>query len=332
MSNLMPGAIDFPYPDAVLFGPDDDSVHAAGPAPDWTETTWWSFNVPERGLGGWLYIQMRPNLGVSSGGAFVYGPDRWMSSEQPYYAYFHHLPLPDSLDLRDVTFRNGVSVQMLEPGMKYRLGYQFRDQQEFTADLLFEGLTPPVPHLHGAPPFTGSSHYDQHGRVTGTLHLNGETIAVDCIAVRDRSWGRRPELVGLSARRLSYVFGASSPDEAFLVFCQPPADDQLAETETLSSGYLLRDGKLRRLASATRVNTRDPATGGVSSLAIDAVDTDGRSLTITGEAVSRLALVNANLCVGTILRFSIDGREGWGEDQDVWPHARFAQMRRAAEQ
>ncbi len=326
---INPADVDFPYPDAVRFGPADDSLHPPGPSSDWTETTWWSFNVPERGLGGWLYIQIRPNLGVSSGGAFVYGPGRWMVSEQPYYAYFHHLPLPEPMDLRNVKFGNGVSVRVLEPGMRYRVGYQFRDHTEFTADLLFEGLTPPVPHLRGAAPFTGSSHYDQHGRVTGTLQLNGETIDVDCIAVRDRSWGRRPEHVGLGTRRLSYVFGAGSSAEAFLVFTQPPVDDQLAEVENLSSGYLLRSGKLRRLTSAVRSNRRDPATGGVEHITIDGVDSDGRELHVTGDAVSRLALVNASLCVGTIMRFSIDGREGWGEDQDVWPHARFAQMRRA---
>lgn len=314
--------------DAVRFAERDDEMHAPGLSPDWTETTWWSFNVPERGLAGWLYIQVRPNLSLSSGGAFLYGPGAWGSWEQPYYAYFNYLPLPAEFDLRDVTFRNGVSVKVLEPGMRYKLGYQFRDQQEFIADLEFVGLTPPVPHLHGAPPFTGSSHFDQHGHVTGTLQLNGETIPVDCIAVRDRSWGRRPERVGRSVARLSYVFGATSVDEAFLVFCTPAGNDPFSDVEQLSSGYLWRDGGLSRLTTATRHNIRDSATGGVEQIVIQATDSDGRDLHVIGNAVSRFALAPVNLCATTFLHFTVNGREGWGEDQDVWPQALFAEMRR----
>ena len=320
--------IDFPFDDAVRFSAADDSMHAVGPTRDWTETTWWSFNVPERSLAGWLYVQVRPNNGTAAGGAFVYGPGDWMPWELPYYAYFDHQPVPDPLDLASVSFMNGVSVEVLDPGIRYRLGYRFRDQDDFVANLEFTGLTPPVPHVHGAPPFTGSSHYDQHGRLTGELLLHGERIPVDCIAVRDRSWGRRPERVGPSVPRLSYVFGATSDDEAFLVFCQPPADDQESETETLSSGYLLRDGKLRRLARATRTNTRDLGTGAIAGLEIDALDTDGRSLHVVGTPRSRMMLSHVGICINTFLEFDVDGRTGHGEDQDVWSIARFGARRR----
>ncbi|MDO8363445.1 MAG: hypothetical protein Q7V88_11155 [Actinomycetota bacterium] len=328
-------SITIPFDEALHFAAHDDQMHPHGPQADWTETMWFSFNVPERSLAGWLYVQTRPNIGTSAGGAFLYGPGDWAPWELPFYNYFDHQSMPDPLDLRDVQFMNGVSCKVLEPGMKYRLGYRFRDSDEFVADLLFEGLTPPVPHVHGAPPFTGSSHYDQHGHVTGDLWLKGERIPVDCVAVRDRSWGRRPELVGLGARRLSYVFGAvphvdGQPDDAFLVFCQPPADDQEAEVETLSSGYLLRDGQLRRLASATRVNTRDAATGGIQSIVVDITDTDGRTAHIVGEARGRMMLAKNSLCINTFLRFDLDGREAFGEDQDVWPVMRFRNRRRAA--
>src|SRR5687767_8157770 len=59
--------VDFPFAEHLSFHADDDDLHAPGPDRDWTETTWWSFNVPERALGGWLYVQIRPNLGTSAG-------------------------------------------------------------------------------------------------------------------------------------------------------------------------------------------------------------------------------------------------------------------------
>jgi hypothetical protein len=311
-------ATDFPFDDALRFTAVDDDLHAPGPQRDWTETTWWSFAVPERSLAGWLYVQMRPNAASTSGGAFVYDPSAWLPWDLPYYGFLNHQPLPDPLDLHAVTFSNGVSVRVVEPGMVYDLGYQFRDQDAFVADLRFDGISPPVPHLEGAPPFTGSSHYDQHGRVTGELQLRGERILVDCISVRDRSWGRRPELLGRRTR-FSYCFGATSIDEAFLAFCRP--ESHLDETEHLLSGYLVRDGKLRRLVDARRTNERHPETGGVARIQLDGTDSDGRTLRAEADAVSRMALGEggSSLVINTMLRWSVDGtRAGWGEDQEVW--------------
>ncbi|MCU1344792.1 MAG: hypothetical protein JWL70_1058 [Acidimicrobiia bacterium] len=330
--NAQPTLDQFPFDPAVRFTDRDDQMHPWGTSPDWVETLWFSFYSVERSLGGWLYVQVRPNLGTASGGAFVYQPGACLPWELPFYAFFNHQPLPvpaEELNLADVTFRNGVSVKVVEPGMVYELGYRFRDQSDFVADLRFEGLTPPVPHLQGAPPFVGSSHYDQHGRVTGSLELHGEHIEIDCFAVRDRSWGRRPEHVGLAARRLSYAFGTFGADDAFLVFCMPPAQEQESEVEQLSTGYLLRDGQLRRLEQAERRNVRDPATGGIERVDIEMTDTDGRALSVRGTAVSRMFLNAGGLCINTMLRYQSDSHDqvAWGEDQDVFSLARFASMR-----
>src|SRR5690606_33891568 len=176
--------------------------------------------------------------------------------------------------------------------------------------------------VHGAPPFSDSSHYDQHGRVTGTLYLHGEEIPVDCFAVRDRSWGGRPEHTGPTAKRLSYVFGTVSPDEMFLIFTLPQHNTPDCEVEHLSSGYLVRDGVLRRLKAATRHNQRDPGTGAIASLEAKGEDEDGRTFAITGQPVSRMALhTTTSLRINSILKMSIDGRKPCGEDQDVWPRS-----------
>lgn len=320
----------FPFDEPIRFSPADDSLHEVGSAaPDWTETTWWSFNVPERRLAGWLYTQIKPNLGICTGGAFVYAPGAHEPWELPYFGWFSHQPLPTPLALTHVSFRNGVSVRVVEPGMSYDVKYRFRDQTAFIADLRFDGLTPPVPHVRGAPPFTGSSHYDQHGRVTGMLELHGERIDVDCFAVRDRSWGRRPEHIGPGGGRLSYVFGTVSADEMFLIFTLPTSGEPAATESALSSGYLVRDGRLRHLADAVRVDSRDTATGGVAEMRIVAHDVDGRELNVVGRAESRMFLPGSALCINTLVRFDVDGREGWGEDQDVWSMSRFSAARRS---
>lgn len=316
--------VELPFDPELHFGESDDHRHEPGPTPDWTETTWWSFNVPDRHLAGWLYAQVRPNLGICSGGAFVYDPSAFAPWALPYYAWANFDRLPENWDFDEVNFRNGVRVKMLDPGMRYELGYRFRDHEDFIADLQFDGLTPPVPHVQGAPPFTGSSHYDQHGRITGRIIVRGESIDVDCISVRDRSWGRRPELLGRHGR-LSYAFGANGSREAFLAFCAPPASDHLSEVETLTSGYLLRDGLLRRLTKCRRVTKRNAETGGVSTIELVGEDADGRPFEARGSARSAMALSGgAHVTINTLLEWQMAGGTGWGEDQDVWPFASFS--------
>src|SRR6202035_2177527 len=40
---------------------EDDTFHTASDDPYWTETTWWSLNIPERGMGAWLHAGYHTN-------------------------------------------------------------------------------------------------------------------------------------------------------------------------------------------------------------------------------------------------------------------------------
>ena len=50
------------------FGPEDDDFHDEEMTDRWweTETNWFSWNVPERRLGGWTYCQARPNASCAT--------------------------------------------------------------------------------------------------------------------------------------------------------------------------------------------------------------------------------------------------------------------------
>ena len=54
------------------------------------------------------------------------------------------------------------------------------------ARLRFEAVEPPVPLRTGEPPYPKARHFDQSGRVTGTVTRDGDPIAVDCYAMRNR--------------------------------------------------------------------------------------------------------------------------------------------------
>jgi hypothetical protein len=305
-------------------GPDDDALHE--PSDHWweTETAWFSFNVPERRMGGWLYTQLLQVQGVCNGGAWV-----WDDTGILYERHEHGLPLDGPVDLRDCVLPNGCSVRVLEPLMRYAAGYA--DPGRFEADLTFAGTMAPHSHPVGVAPFgTKGRHFDQPGHVTGTVVLHGEPIAVDCFAGRDRSWGPRP--LGPDPRKpprtpepgaaprprrpvtgIGYAFATASPTESFLAYTVPHEDG----SDDLSAGYLYSGGTYAPLVTGHRVTTFDPDTRWITALHLEATDERGRELVADGELVARHEPDGPS---GTgLFLWRWNGNEGWGEDQSYCP-------------
>jgi hypothetical protein len=85
----------------------------------------------------------------------------------------------------------GMSIQLLEPLARYHLRYE---RHEFKLDLVFEAIAEPnVIGSHAADRLQESFrlHFEQPGRIRGTVELDGEQFAVDCFSIRDGSHGPR---------------------------------------------------------------------------------------------------------------------------------------------
>ncbi len=306
-----------------VFSPEDDAFHFQTLSGDWweTETAWFSFHHPERRLGGWLYTMVRPNIGTVAGGAWLWDAGAWLPWEALYSANYSALPFPRGADLRDIQLPTGVSMRVTDPTRCYELGYS--DGERLQARLRFAGVMPPEPLATVGSTFGSARHFDQLGRVTGELALHGERIAIDCLAMRDRTWGRRPED---RPRKAAYVTGAATEDHAFLA-----VTSSVNEREAIAYGFLRRDGRTVGLARGERHVVRDPAQGWVRSVRIEAWDLEGRRLVAVGEPVSRL-IINRHtfIDINSLVRWNLGGETGWGEDQDMWPVHAFAASRRAA--
>jgi hypothetical protein len=308
----------------TAFRPADDGLHTTVMTDRWweTETAWFSFHVPARRLGGWLYTMVRPNIGTVAGGAWVWDDAAWLPWEVAYSANYSALALPPDLDLCHARLPTGVTIDVVEPTRTYDLGYD--DPDRLTLALRFNGVMEPEPLRAVGSTFGSAHHFDQFGRVTGTVTLHGEPIAVDCIAMRDRTWGPRPET---RPRQAAYVTGAAETDDGFLAVTNtaPDGDDPVAY------GFLRRDGETVGLAFGARTVRRDPSRGWVEEVVIEATDLTGRALRAVGSPVSRM-IVNRHtfIDVNSLIRWDVDGTEAWGEDQDMWPVHTFAAFRRGA--
>jgi hypothetical protein len=218
-------------------------------------------------------------------------------------------------------FPSTLQIAVEDPGRDYRLSY-LDEAAGLRLELNFAATMAAVGHKASTPPFYASAHYDQAGHVLGTLELDGETLAVGCFAIRDRSWGLRSERV---VPNFSYCWLASA-DEAFLVYA-PRVPGPLE----ISRGILHRDGITRPIVSGHRRETRDPFEGWVTALDITAVDDLGRTIEASAIASSRLVHprpTSANTI--SVLRWTFGEQSVWGEDQDVWPHQMWKEWMRAA--
>lgn len=303
------------------FRPEDDGLHTAQMSDAWweTETAWFSFHHPERRLGGWLYTMIRPNIGAVAGGVWVWDDTAWLPWDVLYCANYSALQLPAGADLRDIILPTGVSLRMIEPTRVYDLGYE--DGERLSIDLRFEGVMPPQPLSAAGSTFGSAHHFDQFGRVSGHIVVHGERIAIDCLGMRDRTWGPRPEN---RPRQAAYVTGAASEGHAFLA-----VTNARGGKESIAYGFLRRDGETVGLASGERIVTRNAAQGWVERVEINATDLAGRTLHAVGTPISRI-IINRHtfIDINSLVRWEMNGEVAWGEDQDMWPVHGFSAARR----
>ena len=305
------------------FGPKDDRLHTDQMSDRWweTETAWFSFCVPERRLGGWLYTHIRPNIGNVAGGAWVWDDSAHLPWEVLYSANYTALRLRAGMDLNDCVLPNGVGIKVTKPLTGYDLSYKDGDRIDIA--LTFDAVMAPRALRSKGSVFGNLNHFDQFGRVKGRMLLHGEEIAIDCLGMRDRSWGPRPEH---RPKTSAYVTGIASPDHAFLAVTS--AD---GTKEAISYGFLTRDGKTCDLVSGTRKTRRCPVNGWAEEIFIEATDEDGRVLRATGRRLSGI-IINRHTFIDSngLIEWNIDGDTGHGEDQDLWTVHDWADDRRKA--
>ncbi|BBZ75094.1 hypothetical protein MANY_04310 [Mycolicibacterium anyangense] len=304
----------------MIIGPhadSDDEFHPpADPAdPEWAETCWFTFTVPQRRLSGQLYPFFKPTLGVLAAGAYFWddtGDQIWNCL---YAKNFWHLPLPEE-PLSDLRLANGASYEVLDPGNRYRIGYHDPDGDELHVDLTFTGVA--KAHL------LGESHLDQPGRFTGEIILHGDRIPVDAYGFRDRSWGRRTQhgtgIHGTPSKRGGYSYATASERDGFHAITMDFGDGGAIAIH----GYIVRDGLWGKLTGGRReVLDRDASSGAPTRVLLTVTDEHGRTIEATGSALNRLGFaINPNLWTWNCLtEWTWDGITAYGEDHDNWSMA-----------
>lgn len=183
---------------------EDDYTHPLGPEENFNESVYFNFFDREHNRGGFLRLGNRANEGYAEMTVIVFNPDG---------SAFFNYKKPD-ITTNDGWNAGGARVEVIEPGVELRTVYEgsalfmedpramqdpgtaFKTNpfRKITVDLRHFGVGPMYGHV--GDPNDGNdfarAHYEQHMRVAGTIHIEGESlIEVTGHGLRDHSWGPR---------------------------------------------------------------------------------------------------------------------------------------------
>lgn len=336
-------AIHPPETDLIGITPDGD-----GWEPSTVHTHYFGFQVPEAGIGAFLYIRYQPYFPLSQGSVIIFqGLDNVAHVELAHMDWQVTMPWPQ-VDGRTITTANGFRIEFLELGKIARTTYRSTDGAT-SFDLVHTAVTPliargaviPGENLHAAHEPGGS---EQFMHCVGELTLEGRRYDVDCYMPRDRSWRQsRTEQRG----------GRHDPPVAWTPIYFPDKELAFNQVGFESPGtgavwegalsipegapghhfaWVHVDGKLRELTSVWRsVDELHPIVPAPLRQTIEAQDDTGTTYRFTGEALA-LATIPSWPNAGTwdsVIRWTdADGAIGYGPCQGVW-YDKFAQFMKA---
>src|SRR5919201_1153848 len=100
-----------------------DELQQHDGSPYWSETSWFTFMVPEHNLNGWFYLYARPNMNLCGAGPTIW--DR--SGEENFSCLYNnvdpYLELPPGATLFNIDIRTAethIACSTLERGKKFR--------------------------------------------------------------------------------------------------------------------------------------------------------------------------------------------------------------------
>ena len=296
----------FIAPGSPVFTDADDLRHRPAPGQRMRDSLFWNLIVEEASLAMQVYVFVN-HRGRSGYNVCVWGGDREPIVEQ-------HLgqvgPDADFDDWDDA----GLTLRQPEVRRRARLGY---DSDRIHLDYDFQALHDAFSYRQnpgGLPGWFAENRFEQAGRVTGTLTVDGVTTAFDHVAHRDHSWG--PRNWGYP-HHWKWLLAHTPSGRALNGFIW------IAEGEWGFNGYVLRDGRPVAIDAFTRQAARYDERMDQTRLDAEIRDVEGQTTTLVLESFGVVRMGHGDEADTTIIeagcRAEIDGEPGGGQFETHWP-------------
>ena len=312
-----------------MISPLDDYFHPRSDDPHWNESAWFGFHVPERNLTGWLYIYHRRNMNYTQAGVGLFDPSGEFTWDSLFHDWHHTMELPPDAEMFDFAAENSLVVRCVEPWKTFTFAY---DAEGLVLDLTWTATM--EPHDSGLPGgmadwalenASPTGHYEQSGRMTGTVRLEAlgdEVVEINCWSVRDHSWGPRkithhtPRGVNPWAANENMAFFLSAVGD------RPSVTDPVdGTTEVIKSGFYRLGGDTAGLFDGTYRCTERGSDGRPLTVVCEATDTLGRSFTAVGRCTNWLIWPGYPHYFQwwSLAEFDVNGEKAWGNVMEWLP-------------
>ncbi len=208
----------------------DDYTHPLGPESNFNESMYFNFFDRARNAGGFVRLGNRANEGYAEMTLTLYMPDG---------SVLFQYKRPEITD-NDAMDAGGMRFEVIDGLKKLRTTYdgsavyltepeQMADPRAAFKNNPFKKVKLDLVHEAAGPAYGSSganhkvvdpekefakAHYEQHMRVRGTVQVDGETLQIDGLGLRDHSWGPRYWQAIYSYRWLTINF---APDFGMMV-------------------------------------------------------------------------------------------------------------------
>jgi len=236
----------------------DDYTHPLGPEPNFNESMYFNFFDRARNSGGFVRLGNRANERYAEMTLTLYMPDG---------SVLFQFKRPEIAG-NDAMDAGGMRFEVVEPMDRLRTTYdgsavyltdpsQMADPREAFRNNPFKKVKLDLIH-EAAGPVYGSSggnrqiedpekefaraHYEQHMKVRGAIEIDGETMPIDGLGLRDHSWGPRYWQAIHSYRWLTINF---APDFGMMV-----SKVWRTPEEVTQGGVVVRGDRLERIVAA----------------------------------------------------------------------------------
>lgn len=306
-------AFDGIISDVPELADEHDDRHRLGTERHAREAAAFMFALPDNGIAGFLYPWV-DNQGLAGSAVCLFGP----AIETPIKERFTDVTVPDEMNFHDWRV-GGLTMRLGEPHRTVHLSFAGERVQ---IQCHYEALHPPYAfssHEDGCPSYYADDRTEQHGRLTGSLVIDGRRYALDTFMQRDHSWGTR--IWGLNQHYK--WFHATTAGAAVHFF------EMQSFGRTLLRGYVFKEG---RMSEIRRVEYDFAYDDNMHHEAIDVVATDaaGRSTTIRSKVFAKYQydadpMIMLNEGATTV---EIEGETGSGWCEFCWnmDYYRFARQ------
>ena len=287
--------------------------------PYWNESVWFSISIPERHIHGMIQYYFRPNMGMLNGGPCLWDRERRYQWNCLHYQWSHLQAMPEGALKFDMQARNSLSCKVVEPLKRYKIDY---DRDGMTMDLTWEAIGPCHELKTGdlGQQATAKFHIEQPGRMRGTIERHGERFDIDCVSMRDTSYGARD----YESLAVGGYFWGISEQSSFHALCMGAG--QFADS---IGGYIMKDGEMASLVSGRR-EVLDWSDLGPSRVRFTGEDTMGRTIEAVGTIDPGLIFTGYtdHTVQWSLTEWDWDGVQHWGDNQEFSPAERFRRIAR----